>query len=114
MRQPDDELYLEHIRECIESIEGYTKDTHDLNAFLTDRKTQDAVLRNLQVMAESTQRLSADLKASHADIAWGSISGLRNILVHAYLGVNLTTIWRIIQNDLPALKSVVDDILSGL
>jgi uncharacterized protein with HEPN domain len=101
MSQPDDELYLAYIRECIELVETYTQDVRDLEAFLADRKTQDAVLRNLQVMAESAQRLSADVKAERAEIAWGSISGLRNVLVHAYLGVNLATIWHIVQNDLP-------------
>ncbi len=111
MKQPDDELYLEHIRECIELIEAYMKDMPDLKTFLADRKTQDAVLRNLQVMAESTQRLSAELKAERPDVAWSSIAGLRNILVHAYLGVNLTTIWRIVQSDIPALKGAVIELL---
>ena len=69
MRAPDDQLYLEHIRECIELIELYTRDVIDLDTFLTDRKTQDAVLRNLQIMAESTQRLSADIKAERGEIA---------------------------------------------
>jgi uncharacterized protein with HEPN domain len=112
MKQPDDELYLEHIRECIELIEEYMQDTHEMNAFLADRKTQDAVLRNLQVMAESTQRLSVEVKARRPEIAWSSISGLRNVLVHAYLGVNLMTIWRIIQDDLPSLKDAANDLLS--
>ena len=112
MRVPDDTLYLEHIRECIELIEAYIRDMHDLEAFLADRKTQDAVLRNLQVMAESTQRLSSDLKAERAEIAWGSISGLRNVLVHAYLGINLATVWRIVRSDLPALKIVVIETLT--
>ena len=111
MKEPDDKLYLEHIRECIELIELYTHSMNDLDAFLADRKTQDAVLRNLQVLAESTQRLSADIKAERGEVAWGSISGLRNVLVHAYLGINLATVWRIIQNDIPALKAAVINLL---
>ncbi|HEY3291747.1 MAG TPA: DUF86 domain-containing protein [Anaerolineae bacterium] len=111
MREPDDRFYLEHIRECIELIELYTRDVTDLDTFLADRKTQDAVLRNLQIMAESTQRLSADTKSKRGEIAWGSISGLRNALVHAYLGINLTTVWRIIRDDLATLKKAVIELL---
>jgi uncharacterized protein with HEPN domain len=57
----NDKLYLIHLRECIERIEGYVKDV-DREAFLASTITQDAVLRNLQVLAESTQRLSDDYK----------------------------------------------------
>ena len=112
MKQPEDTLYLEHICECIELIQAYVKDVSNIDGFLSDRKTQDAVLRNLQVMAESTQHLSTQVKMSHAEIAWSSIAGLRNILVHAYLGVNLTTVWRIINNDLPVLLNVAKQLLA--
>ncbi len=65
---------------------------------------QDAVLRNLQVLAESTQRLSDQLKTAHAEVPWREIAGLRNILVHDYLGVDLEHVWRILERDLPKLK----------
>lgn len=58
-------------------------------AFFEDLKTQDAVLRNLQVLSESTQRLSDELKERHPEVQWFSISGLRNVLVHNYLGLKL-------------------------
>ena len=61
----DDRLYLIHVRECIDRIEQYTLGGKD--AFFTDVKTQDAVLRVLQTLAESTQRISDALKASHPD-----------------------------------------------
>jgi uncharacterized protein with HEPN domain len=112
MKESDDALYLEHIRECLELIESYMRDIRGLEEYLADRKTQDAVLRNLQVMAESTQRLSMELRAQRPDVAWGSIAGLRNILVHAYLGVNQATIWHILQSDLPHLKDAVNELSS--
>ncbi|MCA1606209.1 MAG: DUF86 domain-containing protein [Acidobacteria bacterium] len=68
---------------------------------------QDAVLRNLQTMAEATQRLSAALKASHSEVEWSRVAALRNVLVHNYLGIDRETIWEITQRDIPELKSAV-------
>lgn len=68
---------------------------------------QDAVLRNLQVLAESTQRLSDSFKDSHPEIEWHQIAGLRNILVHNYLGIDLETVWATVIKKLPELKLVV-------
>jgi uncharacterized protein with HEPN domain len=68
-----------------------------------DTKTQDAVLRNLQVLAESTQRLSNGLKARHSEVPWRTIAAFRNVLVHGYLGVNLERVWQILHEDLPPL-----------
>jgi uncharacterized protein with HEPN domain len=82
----DDRLYLIHIVECATRVEQYTSEGKD--AFMSDGKTQDAVLRNLQILAESTQRISRELKAAHPEIEWSKIAGLRNVLVHDYLGIN--------------------------
>ena len=81
----DSRLYLIHIRECIKRIERYTSGGRD--AFFADEKTQDAVLRNLQTMAESTQLVDDSIKDAHPDVEWRSISAFRNVLVHEYLGL---------------------------
>ena len=104
----DNTLYLIHIFECITRIEKYVYGL-DQEKFLEDSLTQDAVLRNLQVMAESTQRLSDSFKEKHQDIEWTNISGLRNILVHDYLGVDLETVWNVIGTKLPHLKDTIKD-----
>jgi uncharacterized protein with HEPN domain len=62
----DERLYLIHIRECIARIEQYTAEGRE--AFFADTKTQDAVMRNLQTLAEATQRLSGDLKAAYPEV----------------------------------------------
>jgi uncharacterized protein with HEPN domain len=67
----DDSLYLIHILECIDRIQRYTVDGGD--AFIEDTKTQDAVMRNLQTLAESTQRLSDDLRQQYPDIEWPTL-----------------------------------------
>jgi uncharacterized protein with HEPN domain len=102
----DDKLYLIHISECIERIESYVGQM-DAQAFAGSTMVQDAILRNLQTMAESTQRLSDKAKESQPQIDWYKIAGFRNILVHDYLGIDTETIWNIIKKDLPALKEAV-------
>ena len=104
----DDTLYLIHIFECISRIEEYVKDMKQ-ESFLKDSLVQDAVLRNLQIMAESTQRLSDSFKTHHSNIEWAKISGLRNILVHDYLGIELETVWSIIVAKLPEVKQTIEE-----
>ena len=72
---------------------------------------QDAVLRNLQTLAESTQRLSSELKAKYPEIQWQRIAAFRNILVHDYLGIDIEKIWDISRNDIPELKRTIQDML---
>jgi uncharacterized protein with HEPN domain len=105
----DDLLYLNHIRECIRRIEEYAAEGEE--TFRDSRKLQDAILRNLQTLAESTKRLSADLKKTNPYVDWQAIKGLRNILVHDYLGVDLDVIWNIIERDVPALHARMSRIL---
>jgi len=108
----DDRLYLIHILESIERVEEYTSE--GLEQFLSDKKTQDAVLRNLQILAESTQRISPGLKNAHSEIDWRGISGFRNVLVHDYLGVNLITVWGIIEGPIKDLKKKISQVLEGM
>jgi uncharacterized protein with HEPN domain len=105
----DNRLYLIHITEAIERIEEYTQEGQE--AFLEDHKTQDAVLRNLHTLAESAQRISSILKANHPQVDWRTVSAIRNVVVHDYLGISLERVWDIIKNDLPALKKNITAIL---
>jgi uncharacterized protein with HEPN domain len=106
----DDRLYLIYIQDCVNRIEQYT--TSGREAFIADTKTQDAVLRNLQTLAESTQRLSEALKSRHPKVEWSAIAGFRNVLVHGYLGINLNRVWEIVECDLIILKSEVTAMLA--
>jgi uncharacterized protein with HEPN domain len=101
----DDAVYLRHIRECIRRIEEDVAGGRD--QFIASHTIQDAVLRNLQTMAEATQRLSDAAKARHPEVEWRTIGAFRNILVHNYLGVDLEQLWAITQRDIPALKRAI-------
>lgn len=104
-------LYLLHVRDDIARVEQYTRDGKD--SFLEDIKTQDAVLRNLQTLAESTQRLSEALREAHSEVEWRAIAAFRNVLVRDYLGIDLERVWEIVRDDLPRLKAAVENVLKG-
>ena len=106
----DDQLYLIHISECIERIEAYVSGI-DKRAFMASSLVQDAVIRNLQIMAESTRRVSDRLKEAHPEIDWHKIAGFRNILVHDCLGVDTERVWNIIENEIPVLKKTVHEMM---
>ena len=106
----DDKLYLIHIGECIERIESYVS-AIDKEKFMASSLLQDAVIRNLQTMAESTQRLSERLKENQPEIDWYKIAGFRNVLIHDYLGVDVERVWNIVEKELPALKKAVSKML---
>ncbi len=107
----DDTIYLRHIQECIRRIEENVADGKD--RFLESHTLQDAVIRNLQTMAESTQRLSDGLKEAHYEIEWYRIAAFRNVLVHDYLGIDVERIWEITQRDVPELKRAILVILGA-
>lgn len=105
----DDRVYIEHIIDCIDRIDEYTQ--NDQFVFMNSPMVQDAVIRNLQTLSESTQKLSDKLKAEHPEINWKAISGFRNILVHNYLGLDLPQIWVVIENRLPQLRGTFEKLL---
>lgn len=104
-----DLLYLSNIRDCIQRIESYTIEGKD--KFLETPLVQDAVIRNFEIIGEATKRLSLELKNTYPNIPWKQIAGLRDILIHDYLQVNLDRVWGIIVQNLPQLKQTVEAIL---
>ncbi len=106
----DDQLYLIHISECIERIEAYVSGI-DKRAFMASSLVQDAVIRNLQIMAESARRVSDRLKEAQPKIDWYKIAGFRNILVHDYLGIDVETVWNVVVKEIPTLKKTINSML---
>ncbi len=94
------------IKEAIERIESYTRDTK-YQKFLKDTKTQDAVVRNLEIIGEAAKNISADFKRKKRDIEWKSIAGMRDKLIHKYFGVNLAIVWDVVKKKLPQLKNQI-------
>lgn len=108
----DDQVYLKHILRCIARIEEYTVGSRE--SFFASHLIQDGVIRNLQTLAESSQYLSEGVKTSHSSVDWKSLAGLRNVLVHNYLGIDLELVYRAVEQDVPKLKFACEAALSAL
>lgn len=104
-------VYIEHMIDCILRINEYV---NNKNEFYHSHLIQDAVVRNLQIMSESSQRIDNEIKISYPDIPWREISGFRNILVHDYLGLDLDMIWSVIEQELTKLHFTLEIILTNL
>jgi uncharacterized protein with HEPN domain len=105
-----DVVYLRHIRDAAEKIESYASVGRDL--FLSVSHWQDATIRQLEIIGEATKRLSEVTRARNADIPWRRIAGLRDVLIHEYMGVDLDAVWEITQKEVPVLRRRVESILS--
>lgn len=101
-----DRVLLAHMRECIERIREYTGS--DRGRFEASRLVQDAVVRNLQTLTESSQRLSDGCKATEPTVPWRELAGFRNVIVHGYLGIDHAAIWLVVEQDLPPLADALD------
>jgi uncharacterized protein with HEPN domain len=108
----DEKLYIRDISECISRIESYTRDGRE--SFMQTPMIQDAVVRNFEIIGEATKRLSQDLRQAYPDIQWQQIAGLRDVLIHDYLRVDLDEVWGIIERDLPDLKVTIKLIMHQL
>ena len=105
----NDKKKLRDIVDAIEAIESYSVSSYD--EFLTDDKTQDAILYNLIIIGEAANQISDEFQERHDTIPWSSMIGTRNIIVHGYDQVKLQIVWKILQRDLENLKSKIVKVL---
>jgi len=79
--------------------------------FFTDRMAQDAVVRNFEIIGEATKQISQQLRDTQPDIPWRKMAGLRDVLIHNYMGVDISEVWQIITNELPNLSFAINSLL---
>lgn len=108
----DPRVYLAHILECAEKIERYTKAGE--KEFFDDARTQDAVIRNFEIIGEAAKRAPEAYRKKHPEIPWRLMAGFRDVLIHAYEGIDLKRVWRIAQVDLPKVRDAIGKILPPL
>jgi len=104
-RRSDAEL-LEDIKSAIENITEYTAGM-SYEGFIEDRKTQDAVTRNLEIIGEAAKNVSGPFKSKHARIPWKNLAAVRDKLIHNYFGVNYEVVWEILDKHLPEVLELI-------
>ncbi len=109
----DDSVYLQHILDATAKIEAYVQAV-DEEAFHQNTLVQDGVIRQIEIIGEATKRLSAGLQSKYTHIPWQDIAGMRDKLIHDYLGVDIGQVWLTAKNDIPVLKAEVTKILKKL
>jgi uncharacterized protein with HEPN domain len=108
----DDRAYLLHIRDAAARILSYTAEGQAM--FIADVRTQDAAIRNLEIIGEAAKNLSVETRSRRADIPWRQIAGMRDMLIHQYFGVNLELVWTTVQVEIPRLKQAVEELLESI
>ena len=113
MSKRGDKEFISDIKEAAERIEKYIgKMKYEM--FLQDTKTQDAVIRNIEIIGEAAKNLPDEFRNKHNDIEWKNIAGMRDKIIHFYFGVKWDVVWSVIHDKIPKLKMQIEQILSGI
>ena len=105
----DDNIYLEHISQSIAKIENYLSGI-DYDSYLDDTLLQDAVVRQLEIIGEATKRISKGLKEKNQHVPWSDMAGMRDILIHDYIDVDLDIVWKTASESIIELKKLLNSI----
>ncbi|MFH1624620.1 MAG: DUF86 domain-containing protein [Pseudomonadota bacterium] len=108
----DPRVYLAQILERIDRIKDYTAEGKE--AFFADTRTQDAVIRNFEVIGEAAKRIPEKYKQDHPSIPWRELAGFRDVLIHQYEGVSIPEIWQLIEKNLEPLRQAIKAMLPPL
>lgn len=107
-----DLVYLMHIRDALSKIKLYAKD-HNQESFLADTMVQDAIIRQFEILGEATKNLSSEFRTKHSGLPWKQMAGMRDKLIHAYMGVDLLAVWLTVEKDLGPLRDYIDKLLKN-
>jgi len=102
--------YIGHIKEAIETIEGYLTDV-DFQKFSENKMIFDAVVRELEIIGEAANNIDGDFQKQFPEVPWRKIIGMRNNIAHEYFAVNKEVVWKTCKKNLPELKKVIEKLL---
>lgn len=102
--------YLQDILDTIESCERFIEGM-DFDEFISDEKTTFAVRHALEIIGEAVKHIPDEIRKEYPSVPWRKIAGTRDVMIHAYFGVNLDVVWKTAKERLPELKNEVEKIL---
>ncbi len=102
--------YINDITTAITDIEEFTRDM-SYETFAEDKKTVNAVIRSLEIIGEATKHIPTSFRKKHPDIPWSKMAGMRDVLIHDYMGVDLMTVWKVVQERLLELKPLFEGLI---
>ena len=105
----NDRIYLKHILDAIRKVKQYASVGYE--EFMTHSHWQDAVIRQLEIVGEATKRLSEESRNQYPAVPWRRIAGLRDVLIHDYMGIDLEAVWEVTQQRIPELEGQIQGIL---
>ncbi|MDD3580509.1 MAG: DUF86 domain-containing protein [Desulfobacca sp.] len=108
----DPRVYLAQILERIDRILEYTQEGRD--SFFADVRTQDAVIRNFEVIGEAIKRIPDEYRTAQPSVPWRALAGLRDVLIHQYEGISIQEIWQMVERDLKPVRQAIAAILPPL
>ena len=98
--------YLEHIIDAVKDIESFTRGLTK-SQFLKNKLRQSAVIRQLEIIGEASKNLPENFREKYSEVEWKKIAGTRDKIIHHYFGIDLNTVWDILQEDIPDLKEKI-------
>ncbi|MBE7385482.1 MAG: DUF86 domain-containing protein [Leptolyngbya sp. SIO1E4] len=101
--------YLDDILAAIADIEAFT-DGIDFNEFRENREKVLAVVKSIEILGEATKKIPDEVRRAHPQVAWRSITGMRDMLVHEYWGIDMAVVWSTVEEGIPSLKAVIMEI----
>lgn len=104
------QLFLRDILDAMDAIEEFTRDM-DYNQFLADRRTRNAVERNLEIIGEAVRHVPDSVRAQFPEVEWRKIAGMRDRIIHGYFGIDYVLVWETIKVHIPATRPQIERVL---
>jgi uncharacterized protein with HEPN domain len=111
--EPGDLIRLRHILEAISEIQQYLASA-DFESFLENSMMRFACIKQMEIIGEASNHVSAEVKSKFSDIEWAQIIGMRNVFIHEYFGIDARIVWEIVKNDIPELQVKVERIINSI
>ena len=105
--------YLQHILDECQYIHSVITDEMDIEAFLSDETLKRAVTRSLTIIGEATKKIPGDVKYTWRSISWKQMAGMRDRLIHDYMGVNYYIVWDVAKNIIPELMIQIEEVIKN-